>query len=74
MEIRSLRGLLDEAQNGIDLARRTNVNQAESESEIHRLKQELDLTMQQLRRTQEKNREYEHQMDLFDKESKEYLS
>lgn len=85
MEIKAIKELLKEAQQDIDQQRRLNnatydlilpfylCVRVEADAENRRLSQELELTRNQLQRSQAQIKSFEHQMELFDSESREYL-
>ncbi len=73
IEVRSLKGLLEEAQRFQSDRMRSAAMTGEQEAEIVRLRSELDLVDGQLTRTLNQVKNYEHQLEIFDNESRETL-
>jgi len=70
-EIKSHQEIIGEAQTAIEQYRAQMASRPGAEAETQRLRQELDLTTQQLARVQQLCQKYEGQLALFDKESRE---
>ncbi len=69
-EIKSHQEIISEAQTAIEQYRQQNASRP-GDTEIARLRQELEQTVQQLSRSQSLCQKYEGQLALFDKESRE---
>lgn len=70
-EIRGHQEIISEAQLAIEQYRQQNAGRPGAEAELARMKQELELTLQQLQKSQGLCQRYEGQLALFDKESRE---
>lgn len=72
-EIKSHQEIISEAQTAIEQYRQQNASRPGAEAELGRLRQELEMTVQQLGKSQSLCQKYEGQLALFDKESRETL-
>lgn len=72
-EIKSHQEIIGEAQAAIEQYRQQASSRPGAEAELSRLRQELELNVQQLQRAQSLCQKYEGQLALFDRESRETM-
>lgn len=72
-ELQAVKNVLAETQAAVEFERRDGERQSSLEAEVHRMHDELNRSNSQLSRSLAQIKDYEHQLGLFDDESKETL-